>query len=122
MVFTVGDEDDGTSNLFLLCEAVHAQLDSMGNVGALHANHRGVDALQEHLGRNIVAGDGQLHEGIAGKHNQSDFVVGEMVHQVLHQQFALFQSRGHHIFCKHRVADVETDDGFNAIAFLVGNL
>ena len=83
MVFTVGDDDDSLANALLPGETVDGHIDGSGNIGALCGYHRGGNAAQEHLGADVVAGDGQLDEGVAGKDYQANLVVSEVVDQIL---------------------------------------
>ena len=122
MVLAIGNDDDGASHMVLLGEALGGQVDGSSKVSALGLDEGWCGVLQEHLGRHVVAGDRQLHEGIAGKDDETYLVVGELVDQVLHQHLALVESRRRHILCQHRVGDVETDDGLNALTLVVRNL
>ena len=58
MVFAVGNDNYGLTDVFLLTETMHRKVQSLGNVCSLSGNERGVDVLQEHFGRDVVAGDG----------------------------------------------------------------
>ena len=92
MVFTIGNKDDSAPNLFLLCKAVRSQRERTTHIGSLHVDERRRDVLQEHFCRHIVACDRQLHKGIAGKHHQTNLVVGEMVYQILDEHLTLLQT------------------------------
>ena len=105
-----------------LGEAIAGHGQGSGDVGALHVDERGLNALQEHLGRDVVAGNGKLDEGIACKDNESNLIVGEMVDEILDKHLALLQTRRNHILSQHGVADVKADDCFDAIALLARNL
>ena len=118
MVLTIGNDDDGLAYLVVLAEAVLRHLNGSGNICALCANHRGVDAAEEHLGRHIVAGHGQLYKGIAGKDNQSYLVVRELVNKVLHHHLGTFQTTGGDILGSHGVGDVHRYDGLYALTLL----
>ena len=119
MVLTVGNDDDGLAYLLLLGEAVGSHLYSPRYVRALRGHQRRVDVRQEHLGRHIVTGDGQLHKGIACKHNEAYLVVRKVVDQVLDHHLRTVQTAGRHILGQHGVTDVDTNDGLNACALLV---
>ena len=97
-------------------------LDGSGNIRTLGSHHRRIDARQEHLRRHVVTGDGELHKGIARKHDQADLVIGEVVHQVLNHHLTTIQTAGDDILCTHRVTDVQRDDGFYAHTLLVTDL
>ena len=83
MIFTIGNHDDSLANAFILGKAMGGHVNGSGNIGALGRYHRGVDAGEEHLGGDIVTGNGQLHKGVACKDNQTDLVIREMVDEVL---------------------------------------
>ena len=121
MVFAIGDDNDGLAYAFLLGEAMRGQRNGGGNVGALGGYQRGVDARKEHLGRNIVAGNGQLHEGIAGEDDEPYLVVSEVIYQILDHHLSTVQAAGRHVLGQHGVADVHTDDGLDARTLLVRN-
>ena len=122
MVLTIGDDDDGLADALLLCETVGGHVDGSCYIGTLRGNHAGVDAREEHLGRDIVAGDGQLDEGITGKDDEPDLIVGEMVDQVLHHHLGTVETTGDDILRPHGVGDIEGDDGLDARALLLGDL
>lgn len=119
MVFAVGDDDDGLALLAVLRKTLHGQSDGLCHVRALRADERRVDVLQEEFGRHIVARDGQLDEGVAGEDHHSYLVVAEVIHQVLHHDLALLQSRRRHVLRHHGVADVEADHRLYALSLLV---
>ena len=122
MVFTIGNDDDGLADAFLLGKTVRRHRDSLSDVCTLCGYHRGVDAGQEHLGRDVVAGDRQLDEGVTGKDDKSYLVVGEVVNEVLDHHLRTVQTTGRHIFCQHGVTDIHRDDGLYACTLLVANL
>ena len=92
MVFTVSNKDNGLAHLLVLSETIHRKAYGLRYIRALGGYERGVSVLQEHLGRHIVAGDGQLHIGVTGKNHKSYLVVGEVVHEILHEHLALVKS------------------------------
>ena len=122
VVLTVGNHDDGLADALFLREAVDGHPYGGGNVRTLHADHGRVDIAEEHLGRHVVARDRQLHEGIAGKDNQSHLVVGEMVHEVFHHHLGASQAARCYVLCHHGVGHVHGDDGLNARPLLTVNL
>ena len=122
MVFTISNHNNCLADVFLLAETAHRKVDGLGDVGSLCGDECWVDVLQEHFRRNIVGGDGQLHEGVAGKHHKPYAVVCEVVYKVLDKQFTFLQARWHHVLCHHRVADVYGNDGLYAVSFVVGYL
>ena len=111
MVFTIGDNDNGLADFLLLGEAMRRHRNGFGDIRSLCRHHRRVDGRQEHLRRHIVAGNGQLHEGIASKDDKSYLVVGEIVDHVLYQHLRTIQTTGRHVLCQHRVTDIHTDNG-----------
>ena len=119
MVLTVGNDDNGLSHALLLGKAMGRHVDCRSNIGALGSYHPRADVREEHLSRHVVTGDGQLHKGIAGKHDKTYLVVGEVVHQILYHHLRAIQTAGCHIFGQHRVADVQTDDCLYAGTFFV---
>ena len=122
MVFTIGNHDNRLANTLFLGETVGSHVDRTGNVRTLGSHHRGIDAREEHLRRHIIAGDRKLYEGIAGKHDQTDLIVGEVVHQILHHHLTALQTTGDDILCPHGVTDIDGDDGLDAYALLVTDL
>ena len=88
MVLTIGDDNDGLADTFLLSKTVSSHLYGLGNISSLRCYHRRVDAGKEHLRRHIVAGDGKLYKSVSCKHNQTYLVVGKMIHQVLDHHLA----------------------------------
>ena len=119
MVFTIGDDDDGASDMVGLCETVHCQLYGMADICTLSSNERRIDVLQEHLRRDVVSGNRQLYESITSKDHKSYFIVGEVVNHVFDEHLALFQSARHNILSEHGIGDVHTDDGFDALTIVV---
>ena len=116
VVLTVGDDEDGTTHSLLLREAVRGQLNGAGDVGALHGNHGGRDVVEEHLGRDIVASDGQLRVSIAGIDNEADFVINHIIYEAADEHLGLRQTAGRDILGHHGVTDVQGDDGLDAAA------
>ena len=122
VVFTIGDHDDSLANTLFLGETADRHIDGSRNVRTLGSHHRRVDTRQEHLGRYIVACDRQLHKGITRKHDETDLVVGEMIHQILHHHLTTVQTTRYNILCQHRIGDIQGNDGFNTCPFLLTDL
>ena len=122
VVFTIGDDDDGLAHTFLLSKAVRSHVDGSSNISTLRGNHRWRDIRQEHLGTDIVAGDGQLDESIAGKDDKTYLVVGKVVHQILDHHLRTVQTTGSDILGEHRITDVHADDGLDTRTLLVADL
>ena len=122
VVLAIGNHDDGLADAFFLGKAMCGHIDGAGNIGALGSHHRRVDARQEHLGRHIIAGDRQLHKGIACKHDKSDLIVSEVVYQILDHHLTTLQTAGNNILGQHRVTDIHGDNGLDAHTLLVANL
>ena len=122
MVFTIGNDDNGLTNLLILCKAVGCHINGGGDVGSLCCHHRRVDVRQEHFGRNIVAGDRQLNEGIASKDDKTNLVVGELINQVLNNHLRTVETTGRNILGQHGVRDIHRNDGLDASTLLVTNL
>ena len=122
MVFTIGDNDDGLTDTLFLGKTAHRHIDGSGNVRTLGSHHRRVDTRQEHLGRYIVARDRQLYKGITRKHDETDLIVGEMIHQVLHHHLTTVQTTGHDILSQHRVGDIQGNDGLDTSPLLLTDL
>ena len=83
MVFAIGNHDNRFANAFLLTKAAHRKVNGLGDVSALCGDESWVDVLQEHLSRNVVGGNGQLHKGISCEHHQSDAVVCKVIYEIL---------------------------------------
>ena len=122
VVFTVGNEEDGTRYILLLSEGARSKVYGCGNVCALCGNHGRVNAIEEHLCRNVVVGDGELHEGLSCIHHQSNLVVPHIVNHIAYEHLCLIQSRRTYIIGKHGVGNVHSYDGFNTIALRSVNL
>ena len=122
VVLTVSNDDDGLAHLLILREAMGRHLDGPGDIGTLCGHHRRVDVRQEHLRRHIIAGDRQLHEGIAGKDDEADLVVRELVDEVLDNHLRTVQTAGGNVLGTHGVGDVHRDDGLDARTLLVADL
>ena len=73
--------------------------------------------FQKHFGRDVIACDGELGEGVARKDYHAHLVVLHPVHQLGHQPFGLFQAAGLHVLGQHGVRYVQRDDDFYALAF-----
>lgn len=74
-----------------------SHIDGTGNISALGSHHRGVDAGEEHLGRHVIAGDRQLNESVASKHQQANLIVGEVIYQILDHHLTTVQTAGRDI-------------------------
>ena len=122
MILTVCNHDNRLANTLFLRETVGGHVDSAGNVGTLSSHHRGIDTREEHLRRHIVTGDRKLYEGVASKHDQTNLIVGEVIHKILHHHLTTVQTTGDNILCPHGVTDVDGNDGLNTYTFLVTNL
>ena len=122
VVLTIGNHDNGLTNTFFLCKAMRSHIDGTSNICALSGHHRWVDTRQEHLGRYIVAGDRQLHKGIACKHYQTYLIVGKMIHQVLDHHLTAVQTTWHDILGQHRVTDIHGDNRLDTHTLLVTDL
>ena len=92
VVFAIGNHDDGPAHVVLLGEALGGEADGLSDVGALGLDETRGNVLQEHLGRNVVASDRQLHEGIACEDDETNLVVGEVINQILYQHLALVET------------------------------
>ena len=101
---------------------MHGHIDGTTYISALGCHHRGIDAREEHLGRYVVAGDRQLHKGIACKDDKADLIVREMVDEVLDHHLTAIKTTRHDILCPHGVTDVHTDDGLDADTLLLTDL
>ena len=122
VVLTIGNDDDGLTDTFLLREAMGGHIHSCCYVGALGLNESWLYAAEEHLCRHEIARDGQLHISLAGKDDKTYLVVGEMIDQILDHHLCTVETTGANIFCQHRVTDVEGYDGFNTCPLLVTDL
>ena len=122
MVLTIGNDNNGLTDILLLRKTVRGHIDSGSNISTLCGNHRRGNARQEHLGTDIVTGNGQLHESISSKHDESDFVVRKVIHQVLNHHFRTVQSTGCHILCQHGITDIHTNNRLYSSTFLVTDL
>ena len=119
VVLTIGDDDDSLADAFLLSETVHCLRYGKRDVGALSGNQRGLDVSKKHLRRHIVARDRQLYKGVTGKYQESYFVVGEVIHEILHHHLATVETARCNILRKHRVADVHGNDSLDALSLLI---
>ncbi len=122
MVFSIGYHDDGLANTLFLRKTVCCHFNGGSKVGTLYINHRGIDIAQKHFCRNVVARNRQLHKGVAGKYDQSDLVVGEMVNKVFYHHFGSVETTWCHIFRQHRIGNIHGDDGFNTRSLLMVDL
>ena len=101
VVFTIRDNDDGTTYIRLLGEALCSQVYRSTDVGALRLNQVWCNVLKEHLGRNVVARDRQLHKSIASEDNQTNLIIGKVIYKILYQHLALVETRWNDILCQH---------------------
>ena len=122
VVLTIGYHDDCLADAFLLGKAMCSHIDGTGDICALSSHHRWVDTRQEHLGRDIVAGDRQLHECIACKHDKTYLIVSKVVNQILYHHLTAVKSAGCDILGHHRVTDIHRNDGLDANTLLVVDL
>ena len=122
VVLTIGNHDDSLADAFLLGKAMCSHIDGTGDISALSSHHRWVDTRQEHLGRNIVAGDRQLHECIACKHDETNLIISKVVNQILYHHLTAIQSARRDILGHHRVTDIHRNDGLDAHTLLVVDL
>ena len=88
-------------------------------------NHRGVDAIQKHLRRNKVAGDGQLDKSVAGKHHKPDAVVAELVDELRHNHLGTLHAAqltvAGLVDGPHRVAHIDGNNSFDAGLLLLAD-
>ena len=122
MVFTISNHNDSTSNIVLLGKTFRSQINGISYIGALCLNQTRGDILQEHLGRNVIAGNRQLHKRIACKNNQSNLVIGKIINQIFYQHLTLIKTGRNNILCQHRVGDIQTNDSFNTLSLIMRNL
>ena len=122
VILTIGNDDNSLSDAFLLGETVRCHIDGCCKIGSLRGNHTRVDTAEEHLGRDIVARDGQLHEGITSEDDQADLIVVEVVDEILNHHLAPVETAGDDILCPHRVGDIHRDDSLNARTLLLTDL
>ena len=122
MVFTISNHNDSTSNIVLLGKTFRSQINGISYIGALCLNQTRGNILQEHLGRNVIAGNRQLYKRIASKNNQSNLVIGKIINQIFYQHLTLVKTGRNDILCQHRVGDIQTNDSFNTLALIMRNL
>ena len=122
MILAIGNHNDGLANTLFLGKAMGCHIDGTGNISALGGHHRGVDAGEEHLGRHVIAGDRQLNESVASKHQQANLIVGEVIHQILDHHLTTVQTAGRDILGQHRVTDIHRNNSLDAGTLLVTDL
>ena len=118
VVLTIGDKDDSPAGVRLLAEATDRGAERRSDGRSLRLDEFGFDGIEEHLGGHVVAGDRQLHEGIAGKNDQSHFVIDHVIHQFAEHLFGAVQTVRRYVFRQHGVGDIQRHDGFDTLPFL----
>ncbi len=108
MVLAVGDQDDRLIGRLVRGKGTGGQVDGGTDRRTLRRDHRRVDRGQEHLGRDIIRGDRQLRESVAGEHDQAYLVIRKAVRQSGQHLFGLIQTVGRHVLGQHGVGYVQT--------------
>ena len=81
MVLAVGDQDDRLIGRLVRGKGTGGQVDGGTDRRTLRRDHRRVDRGQEHLGGDIIRGDRQLRESVAGEHDQTYLIIRKAVRQ-----------------------------------------
>ena len=81
MVLAVGDQDDRLIGRLVRGKGTGGQVDGGTDRRTLRRDHRRVDRGQEHLGGDIIRGDRQLRESVAGEHDQAYLIIRKAVRQ-----------------------------------------
>ena len=103
MVFAIGNNNDGSAHILLLGETLGRQIDGCSDIGSLGLDKTRGYVLEKHLCRNIIGGDWQLHESIAGKDDESNLVVVKVVDQIFDKHLALVQTGWNHVLTEHGI-------------------
>ena len=103
MVFAIGNNDDGSAHILLLSETLGSQIDGCSDIGSLGLDKTRGYVLEKHLCRNIIGGDWQLHERIACKDDESNFVVVKVVDQIFDKHLTLVQTGWNHVLTEHGI-------------------
>ena len=81
MVLAVGDQDNRLIGRLVRGKGTGGQVDGGTDRRTLRRDHRRVDRGQEHLGGDIIRGDRQLRESVAGEHDQTYLIIRKAVRQ-----------------------------------------
>jgi len=79
VVFAVGDDDDGFSNILALGETIVGNGDGGGEVGALVGEQNGGSSAHKLFGRDVIRRNRQLRVGFAGENAEGNAVVLQTV-------------------------------------------
>ena len=120
MIFTIGDENNSLFGSLVGCKTAYCQIDGSTDSCALQRHHTWVDALEEHLGRHEVIGDGKLGIGLTCEYNETHLVVVEIIDKTRQHTLGPFKTIGLDILSQHRVGDIEANHHLNT--FLLDSL
>ena len=119
MVLTICDHNDSTALVALRAEASHRCIYRISYRSSLHRHGLCRDGTEEHLGRNIVCRDRKLHERVAGKHDQTDSVFTQLVHNPRDRKLRTLQPVGRIILSKHRIGHIEHDHDLRSLCLML---
>ena len=118
VVLAIGDQDDRTAGVTLLTEATDGGTQGSSDSRSLCLDEFRLDGVEEHLRRHIIAGDRQLNERVAGKDDETHFVIHHVVHQFAQHLFGAVQTVRRYIFGEHRIGDIECHNRLDSLPFL----
>ena len=117
MVFTIGQDQHHTARLALRVEGVHGQGQRRADSGPLQGDGFRANRVEEELDGSQVLGQGRLHIGLSGKHDETDPVPVELLDDPLDAALGQVQTGHTHIFREHRPAHVKRNHDVHALRF-----
>ena len=120
MIFTIGDKNNSLLGSLVRCKTAYCQIDGSTDSCALQRHHARIYALEEHLGRHKVIGDGKLGIGLTCEYNETHLVVVEIIDKTRQHALGPFKTIGLDILSQHRIGDIETNHHLDA--FLLDGL
>ena len=117
VVFTIGQDQHHTARLALRVEGVHGQGQRRADSGPLKGDGFRANRVEEELDGSQVLGQGRLHIGLSGKHDETDSVPVELLDDPLDAALGQVQTGHAHIFREHRPAHVKRNHDVHALRF-----
>ena len=120
VVLTVRNDHNHAAFFALRAETLDTQVYSISNGRSLDGNGPRIYGPEEHLGADIVRGDGQLYKRRSGKDYKADAVLLEFVRKARYGKFCPFQPIGGIILRKHGIGNVQGNQYLSALSLFLG--
>ncbi len=108
-VLAVGDEDEDLQVIRLAFEGVDGGVDGGGDVGAGARDGVGVELAQGVLERVMVDGQRALEEGVAGKGDQPEAIVRQLIGEVGQGELGPLEAVRLHVLGQHALGAIDRD-------------